>query len=122
MCYCYFLCFGSKGLTEPKTIKPKTWITFGTLISILSPFLDHSQRASLEEQYTNYLEKNITRPQMIQRVRAIAGNQLLSAVVKLYTNKEIQVSSTNRDDAAGSEFDDAARLLGTIYSSMMQPA
>ncbi|MBA0718045.1 hypothetical protein Golax_005812 [Gossypium laxum] len=88
---CYILSFEAppylSGLTEPKTIKPKTWITFGTLISILSPFLDHSQRASLEEQYTNYLEKNITRPQMIERVRAIAGNQLLSAVVKLYTNK-----------------------------------
>ncbi|XWS22602.1 hypothetical protein CRYUN_Cryun29cG0050200 [Craigia yunnanensis] len=100
---CYIISFeaphliGSKGLLEANTIKPRSpWMRFPTLISMLSRFLGPSDMASLNKQYRHFREKKISRPQLIQRVKEIAGNQLLAAVVNLYTNKnkELQVSSS----------------------------
>ncbi|XP_039058628.1 probable inactive poly [ADP-ribose] polymerase SRO2 isoform X1 [Hibiscus syriacus] len=97
---CYIVSFEApylKGLTEVKTIRRKSsLVTFPTLISILSRFLDQSRMASLEKQYTYFKGKEITRPQMIQRVKEIAGNMLLSAIFNMYTNKDIQVTSSGR--------------------------
>ncbi|XVE92427.1 hypothetical protein REPUB_Repub01dG0096300 [Reevesia pubescens] len=100
---CYIISFeapylrASKGLPEANTIKPRSpWITFPTLFSTLSRLLGPSEVASLNKQYTYFREKKITRPQLIRRVKEIAGNQLLAAIVKLYTNTELQVSSSSR--------------------------
>ncbi|GMJ09713.1 similar to RCD one 2 [Hibiscus trionum] len=93
---CYIVSFEAPYLSESKIIKPiSSWITFPTLISILSRFLDQSRMASLKKQYTDFKEKRITRPQMIQRVKQIAGNQGLSAILKMYTDKDLQVSSSS---------------------------
>ncbi|XWS34795.1 hypothetical protein CRYUN_Cryun21dG0068100 [Craigia yunnanensis] len=100
---CYIISFktpyvrGSKGLLEANTIKPRSpWMRFPTLISMLSRFLGPSEMASLNKQYRHFQEKRISRPQLIQRVKEIAGNQLLAAVVNLYTNKELQPSSGSK--------------------------
>ncbi|GMI99736.1 hypothetical protein HRI_003642900 [Hibiscus trionum] len=104
---CYIVSFeapylsGFKGLTEAKTVEPKSsWITFPTLISILSRFLDQSRMASLKKQYTGFKARKITRPQMIQRVKEIAGNQLLSAIFNMYTNKDLQVTGSRSSKGA----------------------
>ncbi|XP_022733140.1 probable inactive poly [ADP-ribose] polymerase SRO2 isoform X4 [Durio zibethinus] len=100
---CYIISFeapylrGSKGLVEANTIKPRSpWMRFPTLISMLSRFLGPSEMASLNKQYRDFREKRISRPQLIQRVKEIAGNQLLAAVVSLYSNKCAGVSSSKR--------------------------
>ncbi|XVF84981.1 hypothetical protein PTKIN_Ptkin17bG0082200 [Pterospermum kingtungense] len=83
----YLMC--PKGLPEVNTIKqPRLpWIRFTALISLLSMFLSPSEIASLNRQYRQFREKRISRPQLIQRVKAIAGNQLLAAVVNMYKSK-----------------------------------
>ncbi|KAK8657344.1 hypothetical protein V6N13_035588 [Hibiscus sabdariffa] len=93
---CYIVSFEAPYLSETKPLKPKSpWMTFPTLISILSRFLDHSRMASLKRQYAYFKGRKITRPQMVQRVKEIAGNQLLSSIFDIYTNKGPQVSSSN---------------------------
>ncbi|XVE85077.1 hypothetical protein DITRI_Ditri17bG0063200 [Diplodiscus trichospermus] len=99
---CYIISFeapylrGSKGLLEANIIKPRApWIMFRTLISLLSRFLGPSEMASLNEQYKHFQEKMISRPQLIQSVKEIAGNQLLAAVINLYTNKIQQFQVVN---------------------------
>ncbi|KAK9033959.1 hypothetical protein V6N11_050138 [Hibiscus sabdariffa] len=88
---CYIVSFEApylSGLREAKTIQPRSsWMTFPTLISILSRFLDQSRMASLKKHYSDFQGKRITRPQMIERLKQIAGIQLLTALLKMYTDK-----------------------------------
>ncbi|XP_022726872.1 probable inactive poly [ADP-ribose] polymerase SRO2 isoform X2 [Durio zibethinus] len=97
---CYIISFeapylrDSKGLLEANTIQPRSpWMSFPKLISMLSRFLGPSDMASLNKQYADFQEKKITRPQLIQSVKEIAGNQLLAAVVNLYINESAGTSS-----------------------------
>ncbi|XVF02461.1 hypothetical protein REPUB_Repub04eG0177300 [Reevesia pubescens] len=79
---------GFKGLLEANTNKPpKPFIKFSTLISMLSKFLGPSQMASLNKQYADVRENKITKQQMIKKLKEIAGDHLLAAVVDSYINK-----------------------------------
>ncbi|KAE8661514.1 RCD one 2, putative isoform 2 [Hibiscus syriacus] len=71
------------GFKEATIMKPRpSWITFHTLICILSRYLDQSRMAYLKKHYTDFKEKRITKPQMIQRVKEIAGIHFLCAILK----------------------------------------
>ncbi|GKV36435.1 hypothetical protein SLEP1_g44570 [Rubroshorea leprosula] len=58
------------------------WLPFPALLSALSKFLPPSDLASLTKYHRELREKRITRHQMIQRVRQLAGDKLLVSVIK----------------------------------------
>ncbi|KAF3431272.1 hypothetical protein FNV43_RR26002 [Rhamnella rubrinervis] len=63
------------------------WMSFPTLISILSKFLYPSKMDLITKCYQDFRANKIKRPALIQRVRNIAGDKLLAAVIKSYRNK-----------------------------------
>ncbi|XP_021293131.1 probable inactive poly [ADP-ribose] polymerase SRO2 isoform X3 [Herrania umbratica] len=80
---------GSQGFLEANTIKPNSkWVRFPTLISMLSRFLEPSQIASLNKNYSDFREKKITRKQLIERMKEIAGHQAVAAIVDLFAKKK----------------------------------
>ncbi|XP_007044660.2 PREDICTED: probable inactive poly [ADP-ribose] polymerase SRO2 isoform X2 [Theobroma cacao] len=93
---------GSKGLLEANIIKPDSkWVSFPTLISMLSRFLEPSQIAFLNKNYSDFQERKITRKQLIDRMKEIAGHQALAAIVNLFAKKEDEGSSSSSKDEAG---------------------
>lgn len=58
------------------------WISFPALISVLGRFLPSDAIALINKYHIEYKERRITRPELIQRVRQIAGDKLLIAVIK----------------------------------------
>ncbi|EOY00492.1 RCD one 2, putative isoform 2 [Theobroma cacao] len=98
---------GSKGLLEANIIKPDSkWVSFPTLISMLSRFLEPSQIASLNKNYSDFQERKITRKQLIDRMKEIAGHQALAAIVNLFAKKEDEgssSSSSSKDEAGAAK-------------------
>ncbi|KAJ8753511.1 hypothetical protein K2173_022752 [Erythroxylum novogranatense] len=69
------------------------WISFPTLISGLSKFLPHSTIGLITKHLVDHREKKISRRELINRVRQIAGDRLLIAVVKSFASQETSFSS-----------------------------
>lgn len=65
------------------------WMPFPILISALSKFLPPPTIALIRKYYRDHKEKKISRHELIQRVRQIAGDQLLIAVIKSYRAKQL---------------------------------
>ncbi|KAE8690812.1 hypothetical protein F3Y22_tig00110893pilonHSYRG00558 [Hibiscus syriacus] len=88
---CYIISFEAqvKGLADGGTLNPR-WLGFDTLMPMLSRCLGSSEMASLEKYYKDFQEKKITKAQLVERIREIAGRQLLSTIFNQYTNKELQ--------------------------------
>ncbi|XP_043706455.1 probable inactive poly [ADP-ribose] polymerase SRO2 [Telopea speciosissima] len=75
--------------TQEHVVKPTSaWMPFRTLISVLSRFLAPSSIAFIEKYHNDYREKKITRQHLIQRVRQIAGDELLVSVIKSCKGKQ----------------------------------
>nr|XP_048322824.1 probable inactive poly [ADP-ribose] polymerase SRO2 isoform X1 [Ziziphus jujuba var. spinosa] len=69
-------------------LKPSSpWMSFPTLISILSKFLHPTKMTQIVKCHNDFRANKIRRPQLIQKVRTIAGDKLLVAVIKSYRNK-----------------------------------
>ncbi|KAM1170785.1 hypothetical protein ACFX15_020673 [Malus domestica] len=58
------------------------WMSFPALLSILSKFLPPTKMQLLVVCHNKFRANKITRPQLIQRVRQIAGDRLLIGVIK----------------------------------------
>ena len=84
----------SKGhvrIEEP--LKPSSpWMPFPALISVLSEILPSSDIALISKFHKDYKEKKISRHQLIQKVRVIAGDKLLVAAIKSFREKKIPAS------------------------------
>lgn len=65
------------------------WMPFPILISALSKFLPSQTIALIFKHYRDHKGKKISRHELIQRVRRIAGDQLLIAVIKSYRAKQL---------------------------------
>ncbi|XP_054794974.1 probable inactive poly [ADP-ribose] polymerase SRO5 [Prosopis cineraria] len=78
---------GMKGLTKfEETLKTPSspWMPFPSLISVLSKFLPPSTIALISKFHKDHTEKKISRRELIQKVRQIAGDELLISVIKSF--------------------------------------
>ncbi|KAM1244238.1 hypothetical protein ACFX2G_036391 [Malus domestica] len=66
-------------LRQPPT---SPWMSFPALMSILSKFLPPQKMQLLVACHNEFRVNKVTRPQLIQRVRQIAGDRLLIGVIK----------------------------------------
>ncbi|XP_027337576.1 probable inactive poly [ADP-ribose] polymerase SRO5 [Abrus precatorius] len=74
--------------SEEEPLRPTSpWMPFPTLISVLSKFLPAHDVAMISKSYKDKKERKISRRELIQRVRQIAGDKLLASVIKTYRNK-----------------------------------
>ncbi|KAL2340899.1 hypothetical protein Fmac_008839 [Flemingia macrophylla] len=82
----------SKGIKEKskeEVLRPSSpWMPFPTLISVLSKVLPSSDVALISKFYKDKKENKISRHELIQRVRRIAGDKLLIALIKSYREKK----------------------------------
>ncbi|TKY73502.1 inactive poly of ADP-ribose polymerase SRO5 [Spatholobus suberectus] len=75
--------------SEEETLRPSSpWMPLPTLISVLSKVLPPCDIALISKFYKDKKEKKISRHELIQRVRRIAGDKLLVAVIKSYRDKK----------------------------------
>ncbi|KAL8547508.1 hypothetical protein ACS0TY_007012 [Phlomoides rotata] len=63
------------------------WLPFPTLIIGLSKFLPSDAIETITKHHNDYREQKVTRYEMIQRVRHIAGDKLLMAVIKSHKGR-----------------------------------
>ncbi|KAL5749599.1 hypothetical protein ACOSP7_024202 [Xanthoceras sorbifolium] len=63
------------------------WMPFTNLISVLSKFLPPATIALISKYHRDHKEKKISRVELIQRVRQIAGDKLLIAAIKAYRTR-----------------------------------
>ncbi|KAH6758330.1 hypothetical protein C2S51_018565 [Perilla frutescens var. frutescens] len=72
---------------QPSRVPKSDWMPFPTLIAALSKFLPPDAVESISKFHTDYRKQKVTRHEMIQRVRHIAGDKLLMAIIKSYRGK-----------------------------------
>ncbi|XP_058227358.1 probable inactive poly [ADP-ribose] polymerase SRO2 isoform X2 [Rhododendron vialii] len=65
------------------------WMPFATLISVLSKFLPAPAMSLITKYHHEHRERKISRYDLIRRVREMAGDKLLTAVIKSYRDKVI---------------------------------
>ncbi|KAK7330489.1 hypothetical protein VNO77_24684 [Canavalia gladiata] len=82
---------GHVKIGEP--LRPSSpWMPFPTLISVLSKILPPPDIAFIAKFHKDYREKRISRHELIQKVRLIAGDKLLVSVIKSFRTKKIPAS------------------------------
>jgi hypothetical protein len=74
--------FESLQANAPKPTTP--WMSFPTLISILSRFLSPSKMAVINKCYKDFRGRKIRRADFIQRLRVTTGDSLLATIIKNY--------------------------------------
>ncbi|GAB4843603.1 hypothetical protein Ancab_013567 [Ancistrocladus abbreviatus] len=75
----------------PKKIPTSPWMPFPALISVLSKFLPPDAITLINNYHKNFKERRISRGELIQQVRQLAGDKLLIAVIKSCRAKEFNV-------------------------------
>ncbi|WJX88665.1 hypothetical protein P8452_70728 [Trifolium repens] len=68
------------------------WMPFPALISVLSKILPPSEIAFITKFHKEYREKKISRHELIQKVRLVAGDKLLVSVIKTFRAKKMPAS------------------------------
>ncbi|CAN6717975.1 unnamed protein product [Malus baccata var. baccata] len=66
------------------------WMPFPVLIGVLSKFLPPPTIALISKFYKEHRANVITRQQLIQKVRQIAGDELLVSIIKSFRAKQIK--------------------------------
>ncbi|KAE9454611.1 hypothetical protein C3L33_13484, partial [Rhododendron williamsianum] len=66
------------------------YMTFPTLLSMLSRFLPRSKMVLITKFYSAYRDNKLSRIQLIQKMRRLAGDKLLIAVIKFDRKKQLQ--------------------------------
>ncbi|CAJ1943866.1 unnamed protein product [Sphenostylis stenocarpa] len=76
-----------------KPLRPSSpWMPFPALVSVLSKILPPAQVAIIVKIRKDYTELRISRYEMIQRVRNIAGDKLLISIIKSFRAKKTPAS------------------------------
>ncbi|XP_009768129.1 putative inactive poly [ADP-ribose] polymerase SRO2 isoform X2 [Nicotiana tabacum] len=70
-------------------LKPTPRIKFPDLLRALSKFLHPSRMASISKYYEDFQRSKITKLVLVRKLRQIAGDTSLRAVMKLYPHKDI---------------------------------
>ncbi|XP_027920987.1 probable inactive poly [ADP-ribose] polymerase SRO5 [Vigna unguiculata] len=83
---------GNVNIGEP--LRPSSpWMPFPALVSVLSRILPADQVAIIVKIRKDYTELKISRHEMIQRVRNIAGDKLLVSIIRSFRAKKTPASS-----------------------------
>ncbi|OMO67668.1 hypothetical protein COLO4_30038 [Corchorus olitorius] len=79
---------GSLGMQDRLKMPSSPWISFPALISALSEFLPPTSINLISKYYKDHRDKKISRNELIQFVRQIAGDKLLIAVIRSSRSKQ----------------------------------
>ncbi|XP_050224122.1 probable inactive poly [ADP-ribose] polymerase SRO5 isoform X2 [Mercurialis annua] len=74
-------------IRESPGLPTSPWMPFPALISALAEFLPSATVGRLDKYHVDYRNKKISRQELIQRVRRIAGDKLLISVIKSFRTK-----------------------------------
>ncbi|KAM1397798.1 hypothetical protein ACFX2I_015336 [Malus domestica] len=77
-------------IQEPIKKPSSPWMPFPVLIGVLSKFLPPPTIALISKYYKEHRANVITRQQLIQKVRQIAGDELLVSIIKSFRAKQIK--------------------------------
>ncbi|KAK4427136.1 putative inactive poly [ADP-ribose] polymerase SRO5 [Sesamum alatum] len=80
-------CRGSQKGRQPTRQPNSEWMPFATLITTLSKFLPPDAIELISKNYRDYKKQRMTRHEMIQVVRQVAGDKLLMTIIKSYRGK-----------------------------------
>ncbi|XP_024024498.1 probable inactive poly [ADP-ribose] polymerase SRO5 [Morus notabilis] len=78
----------SARIEEPIRRPTSPWMPFPALISALSKFLPPPTVALISKYHKDHKEKKVARQELIQRVRQIAGDDILISVIKDFRAKK----------------------------------
>ncbi|KAM7471309.1 hypothetical protein LguiA_009492 [Lonicera macranthoides] len=93
---------GSERIQMPVRKPTSPWMPFLALIGALSKFLPPHTVSLITKHHHDYKENKISRHELIQRVRKIAGDKLLTSVIKSFRFKQLKASSEFRQESASS--------------------
>lgn len=82
---------GSVKKEEPSRRPSSPWMPFPTLISVLSKYLPAADIALISKYHKDHRAKKISRHDLIQKVRQVAGDELLMGVIKSFRDKVILI-------------------------------
>ncbi|KAG7574958.1 Poly(ADP-ribose) polymerase catalytic domain [Arabidopsis suecica] len=82
----FVVCIKTPSISRSKNPK-SPWILFPVLIKSISKFLNPSQIRLIQKHYKEYQERRISRFELIQRLRTIAGDTLLVQIIKSFGQK-----------------------------------
>lgn len=83
---------GVQRIQSPVRLPNSPWMPFHALISALSKFLPPNLIGLISKSYNNHRERKISRQELIRRVRRIAGDELLTSVIKSFRSKQVRRS------------------------------
>ncbi|KAM3318925.1 putative inactive poly [Capsicum chacoense] len=85
---------------------PKSpWITFPALIAALSKFLPPQTVKLITKYHSDHKGRKISRRDLIQQVRKLAGDELLTAIIKSCKNKQSKGSAGNSSTTSSINFE-----------------
>ncbi|XP_059644263.1 probable inactive poly [ADP-ribose] polymerase SRO5 [Cornus florida] len=78
-------------MIQNQSTRPNSpWMPFSALISVLSKFLPPRTICLISKYRSYHREKKISRHELIQLIRQLAGDKLLTAVIKSFRDKKIK--------------------------------
>lgn len=97
----------SKGKPKELVERPCTpWISFKLLISALSNCLSSSKLYLVKKLHIKYMERKISRLQLVTHLRKIVGDEMLVSVIRNFQNKHmipsVYTSSRSRENKPSS--------------------
>ncbi|CAN0923998.1 Probable inactive poly [ADP-ribose] polymerase SRO2 [Linum grandiflorum] len=69
------------------------WMSFPALLGVLSQVLDQHTNSMVSKSYDDFMQRRVTREQMIRKLRQIVGDGLLASIIKSH-QKELTIRST----------------------------
>lgn len=83
---CPRLLLGASSKIKKVSLKPTSRIKFPDLLRVLSKFLHPSRMGLISKYYEDFQKNKITKIVLVRKLRQIAGDTSLRAVMKLYPN------------------------------------
>ncbi|GFP79931.1 probable inactive poly [ADP-ribose] polymerase sro5 [Phtheirospermum japonicum] len=83
----FSVCRGPQRTAQHPKQPNSDWMPFPTLITALQKFLPSDAVELIKKHHSDFRKQKITRYEMIQRVRHIAGDKLLMIIIKSYRGK-----------------------------------
>ncbi|XP_039057950.1 probable inactive poly [ADP-ribose] polymerase SRO5 isoform X2 [Hibiscus syriacus] len=92
----YILSFRAPSSLKGLKMPTSPWISFPALISALTTFLPPTDMNLISKYYRDHRDKKISRRELIQILRQLAGDKLLIAVINSSRTKQYKARVSNR--------------------------
>ncbi|XP_039046405.1 probable inactive poly [ADP-ribose] polymerase SRO5 [Hibiscus syriacus] len=92
----YILSFRAPSSLKGLKMPTSPWISFPALISALTTFLPPTAMNLISKYYRDHRDKKISRRELIQVIRQLAGDKLLIAVINSSRTKQCRAQVSNR--------------------------